>query len=249
MPVNINDKAVYLDITRFVPGGDVLDIGTYSYMEKIPGVPAPLQPSFGILGDTVPAIFGYDLFSGRKMKGLGDSLVDEYSIRGKQIIQNLTPNFPFLPGSYTTQALERARKAPPGTSAYSVDRTEAGVLLRGFGFKYDVADIEKLAATKNIEFSKKIRANKEKISNLVKDLNANKISEDEFIKKARKIEDRIIEISEQFDIKLNKAASLFRQEPKDFIPGFLALPGELGVPGFPEYDEVKDQTDKLFNRN
>ena len=248
-PININDKSVYLDITRFVPGGDVLDIGTYSYMEKIPGVPAPLQPSFGILGDTIPALFGYDLFSGRKMKGLGDSLTDEYAIRGKQIIQNLTPNFPFLPGSYTTQALERARKAPPGTSAYSVDRTEAGVLLRGFGFKYDVADIEKLAATKNIEFSKKIRANKEKISNLVKDLNANKISEDEFIKKARKIEDRIIEISEQFDIKLNKAASLFRQEPKDFIPGFLALPGELGVPGFPEYDEVKDQTDKLFNRN
>jgi len=249
MPVNINNEAVYLDITRFVPGGDVLDIGTYSYMEKVPGLPAPLQPSFGLLGDTIPALFGYDLFSGRKMKGLGDSLVDEYSIRGKQVIQNLTPNFPFFPGSYTTQALERARKAPPGTSAYSVDRTEAGVLLRGFGFKYDVADIEKLAATKNIEFSKKIRANKEKISNLVKDLNANKISEDEFIKKARKIEDRIIEISEQFDIKLNKAASLFRQEPKDFIPGFLALPGELGVPGFPEYDEVKDQTDKLFNRN
>ena len=248
-PININDKSVYLDITRFVPGGDVLDIGTYSYMEKIPGVPAPLQPSFGILGDTIPALFGYDLFSGRKMKGLGDSLVDEYSIRGKQIIQNLTPNFPFLPGSYTTQALERARKAPPGTSPYSVDRTEAGVLLRGFGFKYDVADIEKLAATKNIEFSKKIRANQEKISNLVKDLNANKISEDEFIKKARKIEDRIIKISEQFDIKLNKAASLFRQEPKDFIPGFLALPGELGLPGFPEYDEVKDQTDKLFNKN
>ena len=248
-PININDKPVYLDITRFVPGGDVLDIGTYSYMEKIPGVPAPLQPSFGILGDTIPALFGYDLFSGRKMKGLGDSLVDEYSIRGKQIIQNLTPNFPFLPGSYTTQALERARKAPPGTSPYSVDRTEAGVLLRGFGFKYDVADIEKLAATKNIEFSKKIRANQEKISNLVKDLNANKINEDEFIKKVRKIEDRIIEISEQFDVKLNKAASLFRQEPKDFIPGFLALPGELGVPGFPEYDEVKDQTDKLFNRN
>jgi hypothetical protein len=248
-PININDKSVYLDITRFVPGGDVLDIGTYSYMEKIPGVPAPLQPSFGILGDTIPALFGYDLFSGRKMKGLGDSLVDEYSIRGKQIIQNLTPNFPFLPGSYTTQALERARKAPPGTSAYSVDRTEAGVLLRGFGFKYDVADIEKLAATKNIEFSKKIRANQEKISNLVKDLNANKINEDEFIKKVRKIEDRIIEISEQFDVKLNKAASLFRQEPKDFIPGFLALPGELGVPGFPEYDEVKDQTDKLFNKN
>ena len=249
MPVNINDKPVYLDITRFIPGGDVLDIGTYSYMEKVPGVPAPLQPSFGLLGDTIPALYGYDLFSGRKMKGLGDSLVDEYSIRGKQIIQNLTPNFPFFPGSYTTQAIERARKATPGSSPYSVDRTEAGVLLRGFGFKYDVADIEKLAASKNIEFSKKIRANQEKISNLVKDLNTNKIDEEQFIKKVRKIEDRIIRISEQFDVRLNKAASLFREEPKEFIPGFLAIPGELGLPGFPEYDEVKDQTDKLFNRN
>ena len=57
------------------------------------------------------------------------------------------------------------------------------------------------------------------------------------------------ELSEQFDVKLNKAASLFREEPKEFIPGFLAIPGELGLPGFPEYDEVKEQTDKLFNKN
>ena len=29
MPINIDGKSAYLDITRFVPGGDVLDIGMY----------------------------------------------------------------------------------------------------------------------------------------------------------------------------------------------------------------------------
>ena len=249
MPINIDGKSAYLDITRFVPGGDVLDIGTYSYLEKIPGVPAPLQPSFGFFGDTLPALFGYDLFSGRKMKGLGDTLTDEFKIRGKQIIQNLTPNFPFFPGSYTSKAIERARKAPEDSSAFTTDRSELGVLARGFGFKYNVADVEKLSASKALEMNKKIRANREKISELAKKLNQNLISEEKFIKDVTKIEERIIRIGEIYGVKFDTASSIFREEPKDIIPAILALPGEIGIPGFPEYDEVKEQTDKLFNKN
>ena len=249
MPINIDGQSVYLDITRFVPGGDVLDIGTYSYMEKVPGIPAPLQPSFGILGDTIPALFGYDLFSGRKMKGLGDTLTDEWKIRGKQIIQNLTPNFPFFPGSYTSKAIERARKAPADSSAFTADRTEAGVLLRGFGFKYNVADIEKLSAGKALEMNKKIKANREQISNLAKKLNNNLISEEKFIKDVTKIEERIIRIGEIYGVKFDTASSIFREEPKDIVAGFLALPGEIGIPGFPKYEDVKEQTDKIFNKD
>ena len=249
MPVNINNKSVYLDITRFVPGGDVLDIGTYSYMEKVPGIPAPLQPSFGLLGDTIPALFGYDLFSGRKMKGLGDTLTDEWKIRGKQIIQNLTPNFPFFPGSYTSKAIERSRLAPRDSSAFTVDRTEFGSLLRGFGFKYDVADIDKLAAGKALEMNKKIKANTEKISDLAKKLNQNLISEEKFIKDVTKIEERIIRLGTIYGIKFDTASSIFRKEPKEFIAAFLAIPGEIGIPGFPEYEDVKQQTDKIFSKD
>ena len=183
------------------------------------------------------------------MKGLGNTLTDEWKIRGKQIIQNLTPNFPFFPGSYTSKAIERARKAPEDSSAFTADRTELGVLLRGFGFKYNVADIEKLSAGKALEMNKKIKANREKISDLAKKLNNNLISEEKFIKDVNKIEERIIRIGEIYGVKFDTASSIFREEPKDIVAGFLAIPGEIGIPGVPEYEDVKEQTDKIFSKN
>ena len=181
------------------------------------------------------------------MKGLGDTLTDEFKIRGKQIIQNLTPNFPF-PGSYTSKAIERARKAPEDSSAFTTDRSELGVLARGFGFKYNVADVEKLSASKALEMNKKLEL-LEKISELAKKLNNNLISEEKFIKDVAKIEERIIRLGEIYGVKFDTASSIFREEPKDFIAGVLAIPGEIGIPGFPEYEDVKEQTDKIFSKN
>jgi hypothetical protein len=97
--------------------------------------------------------------------------------------------------------------------------------------------------------NKKIKANREKISDLAKKLNNNLISEEKFIKDVNKIEERIIRLGEIYGVKFDTAASIFREEPKDFIPGFLALPGEIGIPGFPEYEDVKEQTDKIFSKN
>ena len=184
------------------------------------------------------------------MKGLGDTLTDEFKIRGKQIIQNLTPNFPFFPGSYTSKAIERARKAPEDSSAFTTDRSELGVLARGFGFKYNVTDVEKLSASKALEMNKKIRANREKISELAKKLNNNLISEEKFIKDVNKIEERIIRLGEIYGVKFDTASSIYLERNlKILLQEFLAIPGEIGIPGFPEYEDVKEQTDKIFSKN
>ena len=98
LPATLDGNSVYIDITRWVPGGDVLDIGAFSGAEKLPGFVAPLQPSFGYLGDVVPALFGYDLFSERKLAGTGGDIVLDWKMRGSKIMQNITPNFPFFPG-------------------------------------------------------------------------------------------------------------------------------------------------------
>ena len=97
--------------------------------------------------------------------------------------------------------------------------------------------------------NKKIKANTEKISDLAKKLNQNLISEEKFIKDVTKIEERIIRLGTIYGIKFDTASSIFRKEPKEFIAAFLAIPGEIGVPGFPEYEDVKQQTDKIFSKD
>ena len=73
--------------------------------------------------------------------------------------------------------------------------------------------------------------------------------EEKFIKDVTKIEERIIRIGEIYGVKFDTASSIFREEPKDIVAGFLALPGEIGIPGFPKYEDVKEQTDKIFNKD
>jgi hypothetical protein len=55
---------MYMDLTRFVPGGDIMDLGS----PGIPGLPAPLQPSLGLAGEVMFPLMGYDLFRNKKLK-------------------------------------------------------------------------------------------------------------------------------------------------------------------------------------
>ena len=99
------EGSFYVDITRYVPGGDVLDLGS----GIIPGLPAPLQPSFGIAGDVLFPMVGYDLFRKDRIKGQGISDFDDFLVRADAVKDRIIPNFPFVPGAYSTQKIEKAR--------------------------------------------------------------------------------------------------------------------------------------------
>jgi len=57
------DRSLYLDTTRWIPGGDVLG-QTSEAGRLIPFLPAPFQPSFGLIGEvSLPLVFGIDPFT------------------------------------------------------------------------------------------------------------------------------------------------------------------------------------------
>lgn len=229
-------KSYYVDVTRYVPGGDVLDLNN---LGPIPGLPAPLQPSFGLLGDIIPPLFGYDLFKKEKLKGLGVSVTDDMSIRYQRALQNLIPNFPFAPGSYTTENIERARKQI-SESPFRAPETELSALARGLGFKIKEADVEKLSAAKALELKNKIKGIREQMGVEYSKFQKGSITEEEFEKRIEEKSERIGKIADTYNIKFETMGK--KIEPKSLIPGLLALPGEIGIPTMPVYEQTK----KLF---
>jgi hypothetical protein len=213
-----NGDSVYIDITRFVPGGDVLDLGS-AFGAKFPGIPAPVQPTFGLLGDVVPALFGYDLFKGERLKGLDGSVRDDWGIRLSKAFANITPNFPFFPGSYTTQRMEKAKRGVE--SPFRVPETEFMALVRGLGFKFNVADLDVLTATKSLEMQRRIKAEEEQLRVLGNKLRDQEITEAEFEKESEKLIKEIMKIADRYGVKFDKADSA-----KD-IPGAFEQTKEL----------------------
>ena len=146
------DKSRYIDITRYVPGGDVLDLG----QGTIPGLPAPLQPSFGLAGDLLFPLIGYDIFKGDKLRGQGVSMFDDMLIRGKAVVENPLQDFPFVSRSvYSTRKIEEARV---GDSPLKATDSELLAFANSIGIKIREVDLTKEFRNKmNIEFSKRVR--------------------------------------------------------------------------------------------
>jgi len=199
-----NGNSVYIDITRFVPGGDVLDLGS-AYGAKFPGIPSPVQPNFGLIGDVVPALFGYDLFKGERLKGLDGSIREDWGIRLSKAFSNITPNFPFFPGSYTTQRMEKARRGVE--SPFRTPETELMALVKGLGLKLNVADLDVLTATKALEMQRRIKAEEQQLRVLGNKFRDREITESEFNKKSQKLIDEIVKIADRYGVKFDKADS------------------------------------------
>lgn len=128
----------YMNFTRFVPGGDIFDVGG----NLVPFLPAPVQPNFGLMGEVLSSMLGFDLYGQRKTRGLGINDWEDAKVKGKDLFQDLIPNIPFLPGSYSTQRIDSARKGKE--SPYRSKETELEALFRSLGFKIETKSIGKL---------------------------------------------------------------------------------------------------------
>lgn len=241
--LGVGGKPYYLDITRFVPGGDVLDINKTTY--SIPFLPASAQISFGLLGDIIPPMFGYDVFKKEKLKGLGQSLSSDFKIIRDKIITNLIPNFPFAPGSYTTERIERARKGME--SPFRTDETELGALVRGLGFKINQADLDVLTTKKVLELKKRIQSTNELMSQDLSNYRSGKLTYDEFQNAIQNKSKDIAKLADSYSKKLNLSSQ--KDQPKNFISGLLALPGEIGKYYGLDMLPTYEQTDKMLNKS
>ena len=179
-----DQASYYVDLTRWVPGGDVMALeGT------IPGLPAPLQPSLGLAGDIMFPILGYDLFRQEKIKGQTGIHSEDWKIRLNTIKDKLIPNIPFLPGSYSSQTLETARKGLK--SPFRVEGTELTALTRALGFKVERADIKTLKAGKVFELKRKIDGFREQINLVRSDYRKGLVNKENAKEKINKIANKI----------------------------------------------------------
>ncbi len=170
-------QSKYINIQRFFPGGDILDIGTTGVL---PGLPAPLQPSGGIAGDVLFSLAGIDLFrrTYNPPDNIGESL--------KNVGVKLIPNFPFIPGSYSTKRIDRAT-LDTNISPYREDEAEWMAILSAFGFKVSNRTVGTLTAAKSLEFSAEMKKLENDIKDLADQLRRGVITMSTYDKKSAKI--------------------------------------------------------------
>ena len=220
----------YINLTRFMPGGDIFDIGG----NLVPFLPAPVQPNFGLGGELFfSGILGYDLFGGRKTRGLGYSDYEDVKVKGADLISSLTPNIPFFPGSYATQRIDTARKGKE--SPYRSKETELEALFRSLGFKIETKSIDKLKALKAAELRRKIKPIRENINDLNNELYKGLINREQYEKKLKYEKDL-----------LKKTVSKYRDAFSVYEPKNYKQPIRIDefIP-----KNIKQQSDELFGKN
>ena len=93
---------LYIDVKRFIPGGDVLNVGDkgfgipldfLGFKGKQIDLPTVLSPNFGAAGEImIPILTGVDPFTKQKIDGLG--LGNDGAVLTQHILNRLIPNIP-----------------------------------------------------------------------------------------------------------------------------------------------------------
>ena len=223
------DSSTYVDITRFVPGGDIFDLNSGT----IPLVPQPLQMNFGVAGDVLFPMLGFDLFRGDKIKGQGVSEFDDFAIRAKFGLSRLIPNFPFVPGSYSTQRIARARD---DKSPLARNETELVALLNILGVKIEEADIGRLRTIKGMEYRRRLKGIQDQIRAVYSKSSKGAINKEKRDKELAELNDKFKTLSNTYSKALNMEINYQEgAEISEIVPRIVGA--------------VKEQTQKLFDKN
>lgn len=223
------DASTYINVTRFVPGGDIFDLNSGT----IPLLPQPLQANFGIAGEVLFPMLGFDLFRGDKIKGQGISEFDDFSIRSKFALKRLIPNFPFVPGSYSTERIRRARE---DESPLSRNESEMLAFFNTLGFKVEKTDLSRLRSIKGLEFRKKVKGVQDQMRSIYSQHSRGSISLDKRNSKLAELDEKYRKLSDTYSKALNV--------PVDYQEG---VPLSEYIPTIAE--SIKTQTQELFGKN
>lgn len=189
-PLESPPPSMYLDIQRFIPGGDVFAT-TEEGGRRIEYLPRFLQPG-GPLVDTFTIVQeGRDPFTGRDLPGMnigeteGDIRRNNALIKLNAFYKAMVPNLPGIPGTAATEKFQKAAAGSETMTQTKIDLTQAA--LQTFGIKITPVDIEKLRM-------QQLFAMDREVDNVARD----------FAAKVRKYEQNLID-----DAELNKYSDTF----------------------------------------
>ena len=216
-----DDIPLYLDLKRFIPGGDVFSLGEKSLGVPIPftdrsiKIPSTLAPSFGAVGEVfIPLMTGVDPFTLQKLDGLG--MGNDDKVKMQHILSRLTPNIPTtafthplfgntdnwypFSQSFGSKKISKAfRQAETGASSkFGTDFTPFEAIMSTFGFKLQPVEFSKLIGIKNAEFSRGYASSKKKIYQLGKQIREGSISKEEGQRQANIVYERLNSLQRKY---------------------------------------------------
>ena len=216
------DIPLYLDVKRFIPGGDVFSLGEKSigipipFTDKSIKIPETLAPSFGAPGEIfIPLLTGVDPFTLQKLDGLG--MGNDDKVKMQHILSRLTPNIPStaltyplfgntdnwypFSQSFGSKKISKAfRQAETGASSrFATDFTPFEAIMSTFGFKLQPVQFEKLMGIKNAEFSRGYATARKKIYQLGKQVREGSMSVEEAQEEAQEVYERLEQLTNKYN--------------------------------------------------
>jgi hypothetical protein len=162
VPVTIGGNPTYIDITRWTPGGDIFEMNQGA--GQWPGLPQPLQPSFGGAGAVITTMVGYEPFTGQPIAGLGAPGWFDFNTKFTNLAYEFIPNIALIPGTYANQKVVRAFQG--AETAYTDDLTRVQAVLDTLGVKLKPANLQKLKNRKVAEMGRKLEALQQRSSEM-----------------------------------------------------------------------------------
>ena len=197
MPITVNGVPQYKDFTRWIPGGDVFEMGK----GLIPYIPRPLQPNGGLWGAIGTGLMGYDNFTGKKIPGLGFGESRDFWARVQFVGDSLIPNFPFVPGAPSTVKINRAFvKGQVNPFIDPIPVWQA--IMQSVGIKLTPANVDTLTTSTLAEYGGQLNSARQGMVNLIKGLQQNQISMEQYEKGILRIEAIVSRLTEELNKKL-----------------------------------------------
>lgn len=198
MPWNdAHDSPVFLDIRRWVPVGDVFDLGQGHAALPVPPALMPGGP-LAVLGEVV---FNRSMFTGQPIALDTDTATEHASKLANHLWKAATPNIIGLPGAYATTGVLDA--AHGRTDAFGRERSVAQSLLSGIGIKLGSYPPDLLRRNLTGKAKAEIGEIEDEIYRLKRQRATNVIEQDEFEDKVRAQQEKIRGIAERLRERVN----------------------------------------------
>ena len=191
-PFNDGDEAIFLDIRRWVPAGDVFDMNMGSS-----SVPIPAWLQFGGPIMIAGEIFtNKQAFSGQEITNrTTDTVWEQFKGTGGFIYRSWMPSNPVVPGSWYQEKLWRAGTG--GRDSQGRDYSVPQALASSLGFKVSPQDPSVNFRYRAQEFNRTERALKFEIRQTARDRDRNLISNAEYQRSMRDTTAKLEKLAEE----------------------------------------------------
>jgi len=175
------DKSQYLDVSRWVPAGDVFDTSSQGF--GVPGLPAPLQPSGGALGGIAKTVTGFDTYTKRQAPGVGSGVLkDELEGRAGLFFSE------FFPGVHQARKLQASFSSEGKQHPTKDDYTKGEALLNAIGIKVKEFNTPKMTSRVGFKYKNRMQSLTSKARKLTSDYYGGRISKEDYRKDIKRLE-------------------------------------------------------------